>query len=279
MRSPTGAPRSARRAEGDRCPRRYRSPRVRPGGRTVPLSPRARRGARHAVRRATDRRSSKCTASNDDRSRDAADGGDGRSEVAGLNDSMPASGGSPDLAAYGGRGLPAEFERLYWERAACTSLPISRRSTSGTKMLSAAILGHGSELLRQWLLPALHRGDLIGCQLFSEPDAGSDLSAVRSSATLHDGDVGVGGRESLDLEGAVQRRRPVHRPDRRRARILMMGSPCSWSTCMTPGVEVRPLRQMNGHASFNQVVLNGVLVPESHRLGRWAKAGRLSGPL
>ena len=169
-------------------------------------------------------------------------------------------------ARYGGRGLSAEFERLYWEREALYHAPDLTPLNVGTKMLSAAILGHGSEFVRQEVLPALHRGDLIGCQLFSEPDAGSDLSAVRSSATQRDGvwelvgeKVWTSKAQFSDVGLCIARTETNRDPHNGLTMFLV--------DMHGPGVEVRPLRQMNGHASFNHVLLDGARVPDSYRLG------------
>jgi alkylation response protein AidB-like acyl-CoA dehydrogenase len=167
---------------------------------------------------------------------------------------------------YGGRELPPEFERLYVERESAYDVPDVTPLNVGIKMLSAAILGHGSEYLRQTVLPALHRGDLIGCQLFSEPDAGSDLSAVRSSAMLHEGTWELVGEkvwtskaQFSDLGLCIARTAVAQDPH--------VGLTMFLVDMHAPGVEVRPLRQMNGHASFNHVLLDGVRVPDAHRLG------------
>jgi alkylation response protein AidB-like acyl-CoA dehydrogenase len=167
---------------------------------------------------------------------------------------------------YGGRGLTAEFERLYVERESAYQAPDVTPLNVGTKLLSAAIVGHGHELLRQQVLPALHRGDVIGCQLFSEPDAGSDLSAVRSSASLHEGNWQLVGEkvwtskaQFSDLGLCVARTSAAEDPHAGLT-MFLVDMHATW-------VEVRPLRQMNGHASFNHVVLDGVRVPDTHRLG------------
>jgi alkylation response protein AidB-like acyl-CoA dehydrogenase len=167
---------------------------------------------------------------------------------------------------YGGRGLTVEFERVYRDREAAYIVPDLTPLNVGTKMLSAAILGHGSEFVRDQLLPALHRGDLIGCQLFSEPDAGSDLSAVRTSASLHEGIWELAGEkvwtskaQFSDVGLCLAR---TEATDDRHDGLTMFLVDMHAS-----GVEVRPLRQMNGHASFNHVVLDGARVPDSYRLG------------
>jgi alkylation response protein AidB-like acyl-CoA dehydrogenase len=167
---------------------------------------------------------------------------------------------------YGGRGLPAEFERLYAEHESAFVAPDVTPLNVGTKMLSAAVLGHGSERLRHEVAPALHRGDLIGCQLFSEPDAGSDLSAVRASATRHVGTWRISGEkvwtskaQFSDLGLCIARTAATEDPH--------LGLTIFLVDMHAPGVDVRPLRQMNGHASFNQVVLDDVPVPDAWRLG------------
>ncbi len=167
---------------------------------------------------------------------------------------------------YGGRDLPAAFERLYAERESEFLAPDVMPLNVGTKMLSAAILGHGSELLRQKVVPALHRGDLIGCQLFSEPDAGSDLAAVRSSATLEDGTWTLSGEkvwtskaQFSDLGLCLARTAAADDPHAGLTMFLV--------DMHSAGVEVRPLLQMNGHASFTQVLLREVQVPDASRLG------------
>ena len=167
---------------------------------------------------------------------------------------------------YGGRGLAAEFERLYWEREALYVTPDLTPLNVGIKMLSAAILAYGSEFLRQEMLPALHRGDIIGCQLFSEPDAGSDLAAVRSSAALRNGIWELVGEklwtskaQFSDVGLCIVRTEVAEDPHDGLTMFLV--------DMHDPGVEVRPLRQMNDHASFNQVILDRAHVPDSHRLG------------
>jgi alkylation response protein AidB-like acyl-CoA dehydrogenase len=167
---------------------------------------------------------------------------------------------------YGGRGLTVEFERVYRDREAAYMAPDLTPLNVGTKMLSAAILGHGSEFVRGQLLPALHRGDLIGCQLFSEPDAGSDLSAVRTSASLHGGiwelvgeKVWTSKAQFSDVGLCIARTEAT--ADRHDGLTMFLVD------MRASGVEVRPLRQMNGHASFNHVVLDKAQVPDSYRLG------------
>jgi alkylation response protein AidB-like acyl-CoA dehydrogenase len=102
--------------------------------------------------------------------------------------------------------------------------------------------------------------------LFSEPDAGSDLSAVRTSATLDEGTWILSGEkvwtskaQFSDLGLCLARTAAAADPHDGLTVFLV--------DMHAPGVEVRPLRQMNDHASFNQVLLDEVRVPETSRIG------------
>jgi alkylation response protein AidB-like acyl-CoA dehydrogenase len=132
-------------------------------------------------------------------------------------------------------------------------------------MIAPTILRHGTEEQRRRLLPALHRGDLIACQLFSEPDAGSDLASIATRAA-REGDgwritgqkVWTSGAHLADIGEIVCRTASEPRYGNLTAFVVDMHA---------PGVTVRPLRQMTGGASFNEVFLDGVFVPDRDRIG------------
>jgi alkylation response protein AidB-like acyl-CoA dehydrogenase len=120
------------------------------------------------------------------------------------------------------------------------------------------------EATGRWLR-ALYRGDSVGCQLFSEPGAGSDLAAVSTKATRRGGEWVVSGQKvwtsgahfsDVGLLLAQSSTAPRHR--NLTAFVIDM---------YAPGVEVRPLRQMTGGADFNEVFLSEVVVPDIYRLG------------
>jgi alkylation response protein AidB-like acyl-CoA dehydrogenase len=112
----------------------------------------------------------------------------------------------------------------------------------------------------------LRRADVVGCQLFSEPAAGSDLAAVRARAdragdgdwTLNGQKVWTSGAHYSDIGIALMRTSDGPRHRNLTAFVVDM---------RTPGVEVRPLRQITGAADFNEVFLTNVRVEESCRLG------------
>ncbi|HZA88199.1 MAG TPA: acyl-CoA dehydrogenase family protein, partial [Acidimicrobiales bacterium] len=115
-------------------------------------------------------------------------------------------------------------------------------------------------------LPALHRADLVACQLFSEPGAGSDLAGLQTRAE-RDGDewivtgqkVWTSGAHYSDI-GEVICRTDADLPKHQGLTGFVVDM-------HAPGVDVRPLRQMTGGASFNEVFFNEVRVPDDHRLG------------
>jgi alkylation response protein AidB-like acyl-CoA dehydrogenase len=165
----------------------------------------------------------------------------------------------------GGQGLDARYEVVFQQEAADYALPTSLFNI-GTGMCGPTIIAHGTDEQRaRWLAPILS-GEQVWCQLFSEPDAGSDLAAVRSRAARGDGGWLVNGQKIWTSHGrfadfglALLR----SDPQRPKHQGLMMAV----IDMTAPGVEVRPLRQMTGLSKFDQVYLDNVLVPDEHVIG------------
>jgi alkylation response protein AidB-like acyl-CoA dehydrogenase len=120
--------------------------------------------------------------------------------------------------------------------------------------------------VQQAYLPGMYRGDIVGCQLFSEPGAGSDLASLQCRAE-RDGDewlitgqkVWTSGAQYADI-GEIICRTDADMPKHRGLTGFVVDM-------KAPGVEVRPLRQMTGGANFNEVFFTDVRVPDDHRLG------------
>jgi alkylation response protein AidB-like acyl-CoA dehydrogenase len=112
----------------------------------------------------------------------------------------------------------------------------------------------------------MYRGDIVGCQLFSEPVAGSDLAGIQTRA-VRDGDewiisgqkVWTSGAHYSDIGEIITRTSP-DKPKHKGMTMFLVDM-------KAPGVEVRPLRQITGGASFNEVFFDEVRVHDSHRLG------------
>ena len=167
---------------------------------------------------------------------------------------------------YGGRGLSSEHAAAYSRapgalRAAEPFVAHDRDRFHRPGIARACDPG-----LRAAYLPNLYRGDLVMCQLFSEPNAGSDLAAAATRA-VRDGDEWVVNGQKVwtssahvaDLALAVCRTDPDVPKHQGLTTFLV--------DMHAPGVEVRPLRQMTGTAGFNEVFLTDVRVPDSHRVG------------
>ncbi|MEW6471363.1 MAG: acyl-CoA dehydrogenase family protein [Actinomycetota bacterium] len=170
-------------------------------------------------------------------------------------------------ASYGGRALPRAYEALYRSLESEFDVPPDECFAVGLGMVAPTVLAHGGAETKDYCFPALYRGDLIACQLFSEPEAGSDLAGVRTRA-VPDGDEWVLNGQKVWTSGA-------HYADLGEILTRTSSDPASPHRGLTmflmdmraAGVEVRPLRQMTGGASFNEVFLHDVRVPDARRLG------------
>ena len=169
-------------------------------------------------------------------------------------------------AAYGGRELPGAFDRLYGQLEGRYKVPDQGFFGIGLGMVAPTILAHATDEVRDAYLAKLYRGDLVACQLFSEPGAGSDLAGLQTRAD-RDGDewilngqkVWTSGAQYSDIGEIICRTDPDMPKHKGLTGFVV--------DMHAPGVEVRPLRQMTGGASFNEVFFTDVRVHDSHRLG------------
>jgi alkylation response protein AidB-like acyl-CoA dehydrogenase len=169
-------------------------------------------------------------------------------------------------AEFGGRELTSAHERAYQSLESKYHLPNMGFFGIGLGMVAPTILAHGSDSAKSAYLRAMYRGDIVGCQLFSEPGAGSDLASLQTKAE-RDGDewiitgqkVWTSGAHYSDI-GEVICRTDSDLPKHKGLTGFVVDM-------HAPGVEIRPLRQMTGGASFNEVFFNEVRIPDDHRLG------------
>jgi len=166
----------------------------------------------------------------------------------------------------GGRGLTRLHERAYNELEARYDVPDQGFFGIGLGMVAPTIQDHATPEVAAEVLPKMYRGDIVGCQLFSEPGAGSDLASLQTRAE-RDGDewvitgqkVWTSGAHYSDIGEVICRTDPTMPKHRGLTGFVI--------DMHAPGVEVRPLRQMTGGANFNEVFFNEARVPDTHRLG------------
>ena len=133
-------------------------------------------------------------------------------------------------------------------------------------MVAPTILAHAVPEVQDLYLRDLYRGDMVACQLFSEPGAGSDLAGITTRA-VRDGDEWIISGQKvwtsaahLSQIGEVICRTDPDLPKHKGMTVFVVDM-------HAPGVEIRPLRQMTGGAAFNEVFFDEVRIPDTHRLG------------
>ena len=132
--------------------------------------------------------------------------------------------------------------------------------------LIPSVVAFGTEEQKQRFLPPTFRGEMIWCQLFSEPGAGSDLASLTTKATKVDGGWRITGQK-IWTTGAQLSSGACCWPGRTRALRSTTASPTSCSIWRSDGIEVKPLRELTGNAMFNTVFIDDVFVPDELVLG------------
>ena len=167
---------------------------------------------------------------------------------------------------FGGRELPGSFEKAYSRLEAQYRTPNESIFGIGLGMVAPTILAHATDEAKEQYLTAMWSANIVACQLFSEPGAGSDLASLSTKA-LRDGEewiitgqkVWTSGAQYSDIGEIICRTNPDLPKHKGLTGFIV--------DMHAPGIEIRPLRQMTGGASFNEVFFNEVRVPDSHRLG------------
>jgi alkylation response protein AidB-like acyl-CoA dehydrogenase len=168
---------------------------------------------------------------------------------------------------YGGLGRSSDDARAYAQLEAGYVAPTPHELFSvTTRLIAPTVLRFGTDAQRAEFVSALLRADVLCCQLFSEPSAGSDLAALATRA-VRDGDEWRVDGQTVWSSGAqfAEWGLLIARTD---ADVVKHAGLTAFLVPMqTPGVVVRPIRQMSGGASFNEVFFDDVRLDDRFRLG------------
>ena len=166
---------------------------------------------------------------------------------------------------YGGRGATVLEQLVYTEETTRARAPLPL-NVIGLNNIAPAIMQYGTEAQKTTLLPRMMRADDIWCQGMSEPEAGSDLAALRTRAVRDGDDFVVNGQKIWTSLG--------HRADWCQLYVRTdpeaqkhAGISCLIVDMKLPGIEVRPLVTLNGDTDFAEVFFHDARVPADALLG------------
>jgi alkylation response protein AidB-like acyl-CoA dehydrogenase len=177
-------------------------------------------------------------------------------------------------AGYVGRAWPEEFggsggaaaEQIVIDQELAAAGAPEFVNVVGLDVLGPSLLRFGSDEQRRRHIPAILSAEEIWCQGFSEPDAGSDLASLRTRAVEHHDHFVVSGQKTWVSWGQFARwcgvlaRTDDTAPRHRGISMLIVDM-------RSPGLELRPMTQITGHAEFCELFLDDVVVPKENLLG------------
>jgi alkylation response protein AidB-like acyl-CoA dehydrogenase len=166
---------------------------------------------------------------------------------------------------YGGKGLTTMQAVVLNEEFARAGAPL-RADFFGDTLVGPTILQWGSEAQKKAFLPKILSGQISWCQGFSEPDAGSDLASLKTRAVLDGDEWVINGQKVWTTQAQYAEyifllaRTDPDAPKHKGISYLLV-------PMRQPGVEVRPIRQVDGSAEFNEVFFNNARCPKDNVVG------------
>lgn len=167
---------------------------------------------------------------------------------------------------YGGRGASLMEQVIFWQEMAQAGAP-PLANVLGLGLIGPTLIAFGTEAQKKRYLSKILSAEEIWCQGFSEPNAGSDLANVSCAAELQGDQYVVNGQKVWNSYGwAADWCELVVRTDPTQAKHK--GLTVLLVDMKSPGVEVRPLRQMTGETEFNEIFFHDVRVPTENVVGK-----------
>jgi alkylation response protein AidB-like acyl-CoA dehydrogenase len=186
-------------------------------------------------------------------------------------------------AGYVGRAWPSEFgggggpaaEQIVIDKELAAAGAPEFINVVGLDVLGPSLLRFGTDAQRRRYIPAILSADEIWCQGFSEPEAGSDLASLRTRAVERDDHFVVNGQKTWVSWGQFARwcgvlaRTEDTAPKHRGISMLIVDM-------RAPGVQLRPMTQITGHAEFCELFLDDVVVPKENLLAARGDGWRIA---
>jgi alkylation response protein AidB-like acyl-CoA dehydrogenase len=176
--------------------------------------------------------------------------------------------------AYGGGGLTPAHDKI-WREAQGNYTMMSGAFIISHGMCLPMVAEYGSEEIKKQYLPDNISGKTLWCQMFSEPGAGSDVASLQSRA-VKDGDEWILNGQKVWTTtamiadyGVVICRTDPDQPKHAGISMFIMDM-------KAPGVEIRPIHQIDGGSEFNEVFMTDVRVPADHLLGDYNNGWRMA---
>jgi alkylation response protein AidB-like acyl-CoA dehydrogenase len=166
---------------------------------------------------------------------------------------------------YGGMGLTPKHARIFAQEESKFHVSVGMFGVA-LHMVGPTIMAHGTEEQKREFLPKILSGEHLWCQLYSEPGAGSDLAGLTTRAELDGEEYVVNGQKVWNSGahyadwGILLARTNWDVPKHRGITYFLVDM-------RSPGIEVRPLRQITGHAHFNETFFTNVRIPAANVLG------------
>jgi alkylation response protein AidB-like acyl-CoA dehydrogenase len=167
---------------------------------------------------------------------------------------------------YGGRNLPLIQQLIWYEEYARTGLPAMDTRFVGLAHAGPTLMARATAEQQAYHLPRILRGEVVWCQGFSEPEAGSDLAGLRTKAVVDGDELVVTGQKIwtsfapvADWQELLVRTNPN----------VPKHKGISWVICdmRSPGIDVRPISMMTGERDFAEVFYDEVRIPIANVVG------------
>ncbi|MBU6270798.1 MAG: acyl-CoA dehydrogenase [Betaproteobacteria bacterium] len=175
---------------------------------------------------------------------------------------------------YGGRGA-TPIERVIWQQEEGVYSKLSSPFLIGQGMCAPTMMTYATEDQKRRYLPPLASGESVWCQLFSEPVAGSDLAGLRTRAEKQ-GDHWVVNGQKIWTSGAHYSDHAILLTRTDPGVAKHDGLTMFFIDMKSPGIEVRPIKQVNGQSGFNEVFFTDLRIPDDQRLGTPGQGWKVS---